>query len=488
MLLEVPMIFDVAIIGAGVVGSMIARELSMYDVKLCVIEAAQDVAAGTSKANSGIVHAGYDTTPGSLKAKMNALGRSMMKKTTEELGVPYKNCGSMVAAFSEEDESKLKLLFERGIKNGVPVELITSAQVKHLEPMLSGKVTSALYVKTAGIINPYMLTIAAAENAAENGAGFFFGCRVTNIRRQDNGFVITAGEQTLKTRYIVNAAGVFADEISKLAGGESFIIKPRKGEYIIFDTAMEARTGSVIFGTPTKRGKGVLITPTTSGNMLAGPTAQDLTDKENTPTSSKGLADVLENAKRFLPIIDKKYAISVFAGLRAVPERGDFIIENSKLVPNFINVAGIESPGLTSAPAIAKHVADLLFSIGLPDTEKTGAKRERRPIEVFADATQHRKMELIKSGPGYANVVCRCMHVTEAEVLQSLRRPCGARTVDGVKFRTGAGMGRCHGGFCLSRIMHILAAETERDLSKITKSGEGAYILSAKMKEASSES
>ncbi|MGI5849187.1 MAG: NAD(P)/FAD-dependent oxidoreductase [Christensenellales bacterium] len=477
------MIFDVAVIGAGVTGCMIARELSMYDIKICVVEAAEDVAAGASRANSGIVHAGYDAKPGSLKAALNVAGCAMMKTTAKELGVPYQQCGSLVVAFSEDDGRHIRMLFEQGVKNGVAVELVSSDQTRLLEPMLNDKVKTALYAKSAGIICPFSLTIAAAENAVENGAKLYLKSRVSAIYRDGGVYTIQAGTHVIRAKYVVNAAGVFADDISRLAGAEKFNICPRKGEYIIFDTAMEARTQSVIFGTPTDKGKGVLFAPTVYGNMIAGPTAVDLSDKLDTSTSRDGLSEALKGAMRFVPAVDKKYAITVFAGLRAVPERGDFIIEYAKRSKNFVNVAGIESPGLTCAPAIARHVAELLFSAGLPEIKKPEAKRIRKPIELFAGSSSQRQKELIQKDSRYANVVCRCRHVTEAEVVQSILRPCGATTVDGVKLRTGAGMGRCHGAFCMPRVMHILARELGRQYSDITKSGEGALILSQKTKE-----
>lgn len=470
------MVYDVAVIGAGVTGCMIARELSMYDLKLCIIEAAEDVASGASRANSGIVHAGYDAEPGSMKARMNVLGSAMMKQTAQELGVPYKNCGSLVAALGGEEERSIYRLAERGKLNGVETRIITGGEARQLEPMLSDSVTLALYAHSAGIICPWTLTIAAAENAAANGADFFLGKRVTAINIRGGVYSISAGGEELSAKQIINAAGVHADEISAMAGGERFGIRARKGEYIIFDTAMEVATNTVIFGAPSDKGKGILAAPTVHGNMFAGPTSEFTDDKENKATSEDGLEKSIEGAKRLLPGLHKKYAIAVFAGLRAMPDTHDFIIERSKTSPRLINVAGIESPGLTSAPAIAKYVAGILFESSVPII-KQNAIRIRKPIEVFADATPERKKELIQQNPGYANVVCRCKHVTEAEVIESIKRPCGASTVDGVKFRTGAGMGLCHGGFCMPRIMHILSKELGRDISSITKGGGGSYIL-----------
>ena len=475
--------YDVVIIGAGVTGSMIARALSMYDVRLCVVEAASDAAAGASRANSGIVHAGYDAKPGSEKARFNVRGCAMMPDIATELDVPYQNCGSLVVSFSAEDDEALHMLMRRAQQNSVDAEIIGRERVLELEPMFSPEVRSALYAPSAGIICPFSLTIAALENAAGNGADVFFDSRVTAIQRTDGGYTVTAGQKRIRTRYVVNAAGVYADEISRMAGAETFKIRPRKGQYIIFDTAMRAGVNRVIFGAPTKKGKGVLFSPTVYGNMLAGPTAEDIADKDEKTTSGSGLEAVLSGAVRYVPGVEPRYAITEFAGLRSVPDTGDFIIGASKSAPGFVNVAGIESPGLTSAPAIAEHVVDILQAVGLNAARNPAAVRTRKAIEVFANASDARKKELIAQDSRYANVVCRCEHITEAEIVESIHRPCGARTVDGVKFRAGAGMGRCQGGFCLPRVMDILARETGCDYSDVTKSGGGSYILSGKTKE-----
>ena len=474
------MTYDVAVIGAGVTGSMIARELSMLDNTVCIIEKQSDVAGGASRANSGIVHAGYDAVPGTSKAKFNVLGNAMMQKTALELGVPYENCGSLVVALGKDDKKRLEELKQRGDENGVPTSIVRGERLKKIEPMLSEKITAALYAPSAGIICPFSLTIAASENAAANGAELFLESEVTDINFADDIYTITAGEKKIQAKYVVNAAGIYADKISAMAGGEVFNIHPRKGQYIIFDKLIKAYTNSVIFRAPTQMGKGVLFAPTVYGNMLAGPTAEDIEDKQDKSTSGRGLDYVMNGVKQFVPQVDAKKAITEFAGLRAVSPTGDFIIEQSKNAENFINVAGIESPGLTAAPAIAVHVRDMLVSMGLSDSKKAGATRIRKPIEVFANATKKRQQELIEMDKRYANIVCRCEHVTEAEIIESIRR--GARTVDAVKFRVSTGMGRCHGGFCLPRVMDILARELYKDPTQITKSGQGSQILTGRTK------
>jgi len=476
------MTYDVAVIGGGVIGSMIARELSLRDIKLCLIEKGGDVCAGASRANSGIVHGGYDAKPGSLKARMNVAGAAMMAQTAKELGVMHENTGSLVVAFGEEEEQTLQALHERGNQNGVPARIVESSELREMEPMLSEDITAALFCPSAGIICPFTLAIASAENAAANGADVMLSSEVTAIEKRDGVFHITAGGKEAAAKYIVNAAGVHADEICEMAGGEAFSIRPRKGEYIVFDTDMEAYANHVIFPAPTEMGKGVLFAPTVYGNMLAGPTAQDIKDKGDKATSREGLNAVIEGARAYVPKIERSKAITVFAGLRSVPSTGDFIIEASKRIHGLVNVAGIESPGLTSAPAIAEYVAELLFGLGLPDAADPKATRIRRPIERFDYATPARQRELIENDARYASIVCRCENITEAEIVQSIERPNGARTVDGVKFRAGAGSGRCHGGFCTPRVMEILARELGEDYGDITKSGGGATILDGRTK------
>ncbi len=478
------MIYDAAIVGAGVTGSMIARELGLLDLSVCVIEAESDLASGASRANSGIVHAGFDAQPGSLKARMNKRGNEMMTSVVKELGVPYENGGSLVVAFDDADDRQIDILIERGAANGIPVEKISGDRVREMEPMLSDNIVSALWAPTGGIVCPFTLTIAAMENAVANGVTLYLNSRVTAIAFEDGIYEIHAGDNRIRARYLINAAGVYADDISRMAGGESFGIRARRGQYVLFDKSMPERTRSVIFGAPSDKGKGVLFGPTAHGNMIAGPTAE-FTEKHDNDTTREGLREALDGVLRYVPTVERRYAITVFAGLRAMPETHDFIIERSKTAPNLFNVAGIESPGLTSSPAIAEYVKELLAQAGVSMAPKPGAVKTREPIERFADAPPERRQELIKKDRRYANVVCRCEQVTEAEIVQSINRPCGAKTVDGVRLRTRAGAGRCHGGFCLPRVMAILARETGREYDDITKNGDGSWILDGRIKEGS---
>ncbi len=474
--------YDVAIIGAGVVGCLTARALSMKKLSVCVIEAGADVAAGSSKANSGIVHAGYDAAPGSLKARFNVAGARMIPQLAADLGVPFDPCGSFVVAFGEEDEKQLQKLYERGVANGVETRIISGNEARKMEPALNPDITAALYAPTAGIICPYTLTIAAGENAAANGVKFLFNSRVTAVSRTDSGFVLEAGETRIEARSVVNAAGVHAGDISAMAGAEEITIHPRKGEYIVFDKSMAARTKVVIFGAPSEKGKGVLFAPTVHGNMIAGPTAQ-FTEPDDVSTSREGLEQALSGAQHYVPSLERRAAIAVFAGLRAAAEGHDFIVEASKKVPGLIKAAGIESPGLTASPAIAEHIVELLAGVGVEGEPKEGAVKIRKPIESFAHATPERRKELIAMDSRYAHIVCRCETVTEAEIVEAIHRPCGATTVDGVKFRTRAGTGRCHGGFCLPRVMDILSRELGTGETDITKTGPGSEILIGRTKE-----
>jgi glycerol-3-phosphate dehydrogenase len=476
------MIYDVAIVGAGVTGAMIARELGLFDLAVCVIEAEADVASGASRANSGIVHAGYDAAPGSMKARMNRRGNEMMPAAARELGAPYENCGSLVVAFDAADEKQLDVLQAHAAANNVPVERISGEAARTMEPALAGGVTAALWAPTAGIVDPFALTIGAMENAMGNGVTMYLNSRVTAIDRLDGVWELHAGDSRIRAHWLINAAGVYADDISAMAGGERFGIRARRGQYVLFDKSMPVRTRAVIFGAPSDKGKGVLFAPTAHVNMIAGPTAE-FVDKDDNDTTRAGLMAALEGVRRYAPAVDARHAITVFAGLRAMPETHDFIIERSKSAPGLINAAGIESPGLTSSPAIAEYVKTLLGEAGVRLTIKPGASRTRRPIERFAEAAPGRQRELIATDKRYANVVCRCEHVTEAEIVESIRRPCGAMTVDGVRLRIRAGAGRCHGGFCLPRVMAILARELGRGYDDITKSGAGSWILDGRIKE-----
>lgn len=470
--------YDVIIIGAGVIGSAIANELMRCDRKVAVLEKGLDVCEGTSKANSAIIHAGFDAAPGSLKAKLNVEGNRIMEKLSKDLDFSFRRNGSLVLCFQEEEKDKLQKLYEKGIKNGVPkLELLTGEEARKLEPNLSESVVAALYAPTGGIVCPFGLTIALAENAYVNGAGFFFGTEVIAIDKKESGYLLHTTKGDYESRIVINAAGVYADKLHNMVSENKMTLVARKGEYCLYDKQAGGFVSNTIFQLPTQYGKGVLITPTIHGNLLIGPNAEDIMNKEGLNTTERGLEEVLKKAAlsvNSLPPMGQ--IITSFAGLRAHEERDDFIIEEVEDAKGFIDVAGIESPGLTCAPAIGGMVAELVNEIA-PSKKKEDYISRRIGIKSMASASVEEQMNLIHQNPAYANVICRCEMVTEGEILDAIHRPLGARTLDGIKRRTRAGSGRCQAGFCLPKTMEILAREWKVDLEAIVKSGEGSYYL-----------
>ncbi|MGI6563823.1 MAG: NAD(P)/FAD-dependent oxidoreductase [Clostridia bacterium] len=472
------MIYDFVIIGAGVVGCMIARELSMYRAKICLLEKGNDVASGSSKANSGIVHAGYDAKPGTLKAKLNVLGCALMEKTVQELDVPYKKCGSIVAAFDQEGTDSIRKLYQRGLENGVSeLFLLNREETMRLEPNIHPGVQGALYAKGAGIVCPYQLTIAAAENAVSNGAELRLNFKVEKIEKTEDLYLIKSAKDTVKARCVINAAGVFADKIAAMADDNSFTIIPRRGEYIILDKTEGKTVNTVIFQPPSEKGKGILVSPTADGNLLLGPTASVIEDKEDTSTTASGLDEVIKGAMAAVPNIRLNKTITSFSGIRATPDTGDFIIRESEKNPRFFHAAGIESPGLTAAPAIALYVIEMIKSKGILLEENPNSVRIRQGIPRIAELPLEEQNRWIQKNKAYGKIICRCESVTEGEIIDSIRRPAGATTVDGVKRRVRAGMGRCQGGFCMPKVLEILARELQCSPYEICKNEKGSYIL-----------
>ena len=473
--------YDVIIIGGGVCGCAIARELSRKKLKIAVLEKCSDVCEGTSKANSGIVHAGYDAKPGTLKAKLNVRGSKMMKALSEELDFPYRQNGSLVFCFDEKETDQLKELMDRGIANGVEgLALLDKEQILSMEPQAGDKVVAALYAPTGAVVCPFGLTIALAENAAVNGVEFHLRTKVENICRmkEAEGYQIRTDRGSFETKVVISAAGVYADEIHNMVCEEKNRMKitPRKGEYLLYDKKVGNLINHTIFQLPTALGKGVLVTPTVHGNLLTGPTAEDICDKEGVATSAEGLLAVQEKAALSIREVPKKQVITSFTGLRAHTEAGDFLIEEMKEAPGFIDVAGIESPGLSCAPAIGEYVKELVCEILKPE-ENTDFVAARKGIPHMAEASDEEKHQLIKENPAYANVICRCEMVTEGEIVDAIHRPVGATTVDGVKRRVRAGMGRCQAGFCLPKTIEILARELGTSESEICKAQDGSFYL-----------
>ena len=469
--------YDVAVIGAGVVGSLIARELSRYNLKIALLEKCNDMAMGTSKANSAIVHAGFDAKPGTLKAKLNVKGTALMPELCKELSVPFKPVGSLVVAFSDEEVEVLDELLERGKKNGVPdIEIYDAEKLREAEPAISPEAKAALWAPTAGIVCPYELTVASVENAVVNGADFIRNFAVNKIDFNGEEFTVSNGETDIISKYVINAAGVFCDEIAALIGDDSIHTVPRKGEYMLCDKSIGTLAKHTIFQCPSKMGKGVLVTPTVDGNLLIGPSALDIEDKTDVSTTSEGLSGILQTARKSIPVLGTREVITSFAGLRAHCDRDDFIIEPSEKNSRFINVAGIESPGLSSAPAIALFVKDMIIKELSPEEKGDFNPVREEPVRFRHMSNEERKA-LIAKNPAYGRIICRCETITEGEILDAIHAPAGARDVDGVKRRTRAGMGRCQGGFCGSKVVELLARELGVEINEITKFGGDSKIL-----------
>ena len=474
---------DCIIIGAGVTGCAIARELSRYDLDVLVIERSSDVCEGTSKANSGIVHAGYDAKPGTLKAKLNVRGNLMMEELSRELDFPFKRDGSLVLSFDEKGIDRLKDLYDQGQQNGVKdLKILTGDEARELEPALSDEVTAALYAPTGGIVCPFNLTIALAENAYVNGVGFKLNTEVLNIKKITDGYLVKTSDGEYEARAVVNAAGVYAAVFHNMISEKKLNIIPRKGEYCLFDKKVGGLAKHTIFQLPTKYGKGVLVTPTVHGNLLVGPTAVDIDDFEGVNTTSEGLSDLLVRGAMSVKQLPTRQIITSFAGLRAHEEGGDFVIGEAEDAPGFFDAAGIESPGLSCAPAIGEYLAQQIAR-KLSAKKKENFISERKGIPSMALASPEEKRKLIAENPLYANVVCRCETVTEGEIVDSINRPLGATTLDGVKRRTRAGMGRCQAGFCSPKTVEILARELGRDIAEITKNNPGSEFLVGSIKE-----
>lgn len=469
--------YDVIMIGAGVSGAAAARELSRYKVRACVLEKAEDVCCGTSKANSGIVHAGYDAKPGSLMAKLNVQGNQRMGELAKELDFSFSRKGSLVICREEDGIPALEALKERGEKNGVEgLKILNREEVLSMEPNVTDDVAAALFAPSAGIVCPFGLNIALAENANQNGIEFHFNTEVRNIKRIEKGFLIETSKGDYETRYIVNAAGVYADKFHNMVSSEKLNITPRKGEYYLLDKSAGDHVSRTIFALPGKFGKGVLVTPTVHGNLLVGPTAADIKDKDGVNTTSEGLAEIAEKAGQNVRDLPLKKVITSFAGLRAHEDRHDFVIGEVKDAPGFIDCAGIESPGLTSAPAVGEMVAEILReAMNLEVNPEFDGRR--KGILDPSKLTIEERNELIRQNPAYGNIICRCEMISEGEILDAVHRPLGARSLDGVKRRTRAGMGRCQTGFCSPRTMEILARELEEPIEEVTKSGGESRLI-----------
>lgn len=469
--------YDVIIIGAGVAGAASARELSRYRVNACVLEKEDDVCCGTTKANSAIVHAGYDAANGSLMAKLNVRGNEMMEQLSKDLDFPFKRNGSLVICRAEEDMPNLEALYERGVKNGVKdLRILTKEELKEMEPNIADDAVAALYAPTGGIVCPFNLNIALAENANVNGIKFKFNTEVSDIKKVGDHFVIQTNNGVYEAKYVVNAAGVYADKFHNMVSENKIHITPRRGDYCLLDKTAGGHVSKTIFALPGKFGKGILVTPTVHGNLLLGPTAIDIEDKEGINTTAAGLNEVITKAGENVKNIPMRQVITSFAGLRAHEDGHEFIIGEVEDCKGFVDCAGIESPGLSSAPAIGEMVADILKDLmGLE--EKDDFIATRKGILNPEELSKEERKQLIKEKPAYGNIICRCEMITEGEIIDAIKRPLGAKSLDAVKRRTRAGMGRCQSGFCSPRTMEILARELGVDMSEITKTGGDSKII-----------
>ncbi len=474
--------YDIAVIGAGVVGAMIARTLSAYDLKICILEKGHDVAMGASSANSAIVHAGFDAKEGSLKAKLNVRGAEMMPTVCRELGVKYKNNGSLVIGFCEEDRVALEELLQRGKANGVQgLRLLSGDEAREIEANLSVTVTCALHAPTGSIVCPYELTVAAIGNAMDNGAELLLDFPVTAIVRENGAYRISSADRSVEAGYVINAAGLHADEIARMVGDESFTVTPRRGEYVLLDKTCGGILSHTVFRTPSKMGKGILVSPTVDGNLLMGPTSENITDKTDRKTTAEGLSLIMKQAAENVTGIPFGQSVTSFCGLRAVGSTGDFIINRFR--EGFINVAGIESPGLSASPAIAEYVAELLAESGLALRRRADFQPMRAPMHGFREATIEEKNRIIAKDPAYGRIVCRCEQVSEGEILAAIRQNPKPRDLDGVKRRTRAQMGRCQGGFCSPYIVELLSRELGIPYEAVTKFGGESLINVSRTKE-----
>lgn len=469
--------YDVIIIGAGVSGAATARELSRYKVNACVIEKEEDVCCGTSKANSAIVHAGYDAATGSLMAKLNVRGNQMMEQLAKDLDFPFKKNGSLVVCLHEEDMPNLQALYDRGVANGVKdLRILNQEELRAMEPNISDDAYAALYAPTAGIVCPFSLNIAMAENACVNGVEFKFDTEVTGLHPIEGGWAIETNQGTFETKYVVNAAGVYADTLHNMVSAKKIHITPRRGDYCLLDKTAGNLVSKTIFALPGKFGKGILVAPTVHGNLILGPTALDIEDKEGTNTTREGLDQVIAKCGMNVKNIPMRSVITSFAGLRAHEDGHEFLIGELEDAPGFIDCAGIESPGLTSSPAIGEMVAEILREkLNLEKNEHFVATR--KGVLDPDSLSKEERIELIRKNPAYGNIICRCEMITEGEILDAIHRPLGAKSLDGVKRRTRAGMGRCQAGFCSPRTMEILARERHVSMFDITKSGGDSKIV-----------
>ena len=476
-------IHDVLIIGAGVTGTMIARELSKYKLDTLIIDKSNDAGNLTSSANSAIIHSGYDPEPGTNKAKFNVLGNKMYPQIVKDLDVPYVPCGSLTVALEDEQMEILKQLQERSRINGVPVELLNKEEVLKMEPNMNPEVKGALYAPTAGVIDPFNLVVHAMENAIDNGVAFLRNHEVKDIKKENDYFVVLTNKEDLYARVVINAAGVKADKIAAMIEDIDWAITPRKGEYYLLDHYKEGLVNRTIFPLPSKKGKGILVSITSSGNYIVGPSSE-FADPDDVSTDAPTLANIKASASLMVPSIPFKETIRVFSGLRATCTRHDFIVEPAKNERNFINVAGIESPGFVSAPAIAEYVVNELVKPVLKLEKNPNFNPKVKPYHRMHYLSEEQQIQAIKENSDFGEIVCNCEHISLGEIKESLERSCPPVSIKGVKRRCRAGFGKCQGGFCQPKILLLLAKHYNVSPTEIPLNEDGSYIIDHLIKEA----
>lgn len=476
--------YDVVIIGAGITGCFIARDLSRYQLSVAVVDKENDVANGATMANSAIIHSGHDPKSGTLKAKLNVEGNRMYEEICKELHVDFQRIGAYVVASSEEQLPHLEELYQQAKDRDIPVTYVEKEELRKSEPNISSKAIRAISLPSTGIVYPWEVAIALMENAIENGVELYLNEAVKSIDKKEEAYVVHTSTKVLETKLVINCAGVYADEIYKMVSDQvDFSITPRKGEYFVLDHTPKPLVNHVIYPLPTAKGKGVLVVPTTHGNILLGPNSDEIEDKDGVDNTKEALDYVKRELPNIVENIPMNYVIRSFAGLRPTGSTHDFIIEEAKDAKNFVNVAAIESPGLASAPAISKYVIETIVSHLLQLNEKENFKKERTPYIDLKKMTKEEINELVKKDASFAHIVCRCEQITEGEIVAAIHRPCGATTVKGVKKRVRPGMGRCQGGFCEPLVVDILARELGKSKMEICLDSPESKLFVQKTKE-----
>nr|WP_041607794.1 NAD(P)/FAD-dependent oxidoreductase [Halobacteroides halobius] len=477
---------DILIIGGGVTGCFIARELAQYKLNITLVEKEPDICTGTSKANTALLHAGFNADCNKLKGRLNVRGNELYRERIQhELDVPMEWVGALVVAENEDDIPKLEAILKNGQENGVPdLEIVTGARLFELEPNLSDDAVAALFAPTAGIVNPFELTVGLANNAVRNGAEVILEAGVEDIEDYGDYKTVKTAKGAIDAKLVINAAGLYADKIANMVGIDNFEITPRRGEYYLYDKRMEIDVQRTIFPVPTKVSKGIVVTPTDEGNLLIGPNAQEIEDVKDKATTREGLDEVMNGAKKTIPDLSKKGVIKEFAGLRpAIKETEDFLIEASKKVPGFINVAGIQSPGLASSPAIAEMVVEIVKEElgGLTSDPQFNPNYQGPP--KFRHMNHQKQAQLVEEDRDYGQIICRCESVTKGEIIDAIHEPVGAKTVNAIKRRVRPGAGRCQGGFCEPKVVEILAEELDIPKTEAKLESENSQLLVEKTKE-----